>query len=98
MGVVGGAGRGGRKGGRKGGAGTGGSKGGAVQDVHEVCVDEVGGVDCEDGGEGDGGGVGGGFVGGHCVDFVRDEVEAVFLAEAHVRFESVYWLFQSRCQ
>lgn len=89
MGVVGGAGRGGRKGG---------SKGGAVQDVHEVCVDEVGGVDCEDGGEGDGGGVGGGLVGGHCVDFVRDEVEAVFLAEAHVRFESVYWLFQSRCQ
>lgn len=62
---------------------------GDVQDVHEVCVDEVGGVDCEDGGERDGGGVGGGFVDGHCVDFVGDEVEAVSLAEAHVCFESV---------
>lgn len=34
----------------------------------------------------------GGFVDGHCVDFIRDQVNLVGLAEAHVRFENVYWL------
>lgn len=74
---------GGSFGGREGGGRGGGRD---LQDVYEVCVDEVRGVDCEDGAEGGGGGVGRGAVDGHGVDFVGDEVDAVALAEAHVCF------------
>lgn len=60
---------------------------GVLQDVDEACVDQVRGVDCEDGGEGDGGGVGRGVVDGHGVDFVGDEVYVMALAEAHICFQ-----------